>query len=154
FPFHKIPLPLRFLGQRRTPMLKPRLLAALAGVLALAAPVLAQQGTPRTDLPVTRVVLFSSGVGYFQRDGKGNGKATVALQFHADQINDLLKTLIVQDGGNGQVSLVQYDNRNPIERTLKTYALDLTDDPTLAKLLTQARGERVQITMPQENGGN
>jgi hypothetical protein len=46
-------------------------------------------------LPVTRVVLYSSGVGYFQRDGEFNGNTAVSLHFHANQINDLLKTLIV-----------------------------------------------------------
>jgi hypothetical protein len=135
-------------------MFQTRFLAALAALPALVAPLAAQPSTKAPDLPITRVVLFSSGVGYFQRDGQVNGKATVALHFNADQVNDLLKTLIVKDAGTGQVSLVQYDNRNPIERTLKTYALDLTDDPTLGKLLTQARGERVQITISQENGGS
>jgi hypothetical protein len=124
-------------------------LAALL-VLAAAGPVLAQNGAKGPELPVTRVVLFSSGVGYVQRDGQLNGKASVPLHFHADQINDLLKTLIVQDG-TGTVSVVQYDNRNPIDRTLKSYALDLTGDPTLANLLTQARGERVQLMLPQDS---
>jgi hypothetical protein len=136
-------------------MSKQRLLPPLAALLVLAAggPVLAQNGAKGPELPVTRVVLFSSGVGYVQRDGQLNGKAAVPLHFSADQINDLLKTLIVQDG-TGTVSVVQYDNRNPIDRTLKSYALDLTGDPTLANLLTQARGERVHVTVPQENGGN
>jgi hypothetical protein len=92
------------------------------------------------DLPVTRIVMFSSGVGYFQRDGFVAGQTTLSLHFPADQVNDLLKSLIVQDRGNGQVSVVNYDNRNPIERTLKTFALDLTGDPSLAQLLSQSRG--------------
>jgi hypothetical protein len=137
-------------------MLKTRFLGAAAGLVVLAAsgPIWAQNGNTMPELPIKRAVLFSSGVGYFQRDGEINGQAAVSLQFHEDQINDVLKSLIVQDRGNGQVRLVQYDNRNPIERTLKSFALDLTGDPSLGKLLTQARGERVQVTLPQENAGN
>src|SRR5438876_165825 len=128
--------------------------AASLLVLAAAGPVFAQNANDSPELPIKRVVLFSSGVGYFQRDGQVNGQAAVSLHFSKNQINDLLKSLIVQDRGNGQVSVVQYDNRNPVDRTLKTFALDLTGDPSLGKLLTQARGERVQITLPQENAGN
>jgi hypothetical protein len=137
-------------------MVKNRFVAAAAGLVVLASsgPILAQSANNRSDLPIRRVVLFSSGVGYFQRDGDISGPANVVLHFNPDQINDLLKSLMVQDSGNGQVNLVQYDNRNPIERTLKTFAVDLTKDPSLGELLTQARGERVQVTLPQENAGN
>jgi hypothetical protein len=137
-------------------MLKTRFLEAAASMMVLASSgsILAQNAGSMSDLPIRRVVLFSSGVGYFQRDGDISGPANVVLHFNPDQINDLLKSLMVQDRGNGQVNLVQYDNRNPIERTLKTFAVDLTKDPSLGELLTQARGERVQVTLPQENAGN
>lgn len=126
---------------------------ALAALSVAAGSAPAQNASNGPDLPITRIVMFSSGVGYYQRDGLVNGQATVTLHFPVEQINDLLKSLIAQDRGNGQVSLVNYDNRNPIERTLKTFALDLTGDPSLGQLLTQARGERVRVTVPGENRG-
>ena len=55
-------------------------------------PTLAQNANSKPDLPVTRIVLFSSGVGYFQRHGEVSGQAAVPLHFAADQINDLLKS--------------------------------------------------------------
>jgi hypothetical protein len=137
-------------------MLKNSILLSTAAlvVLTAASPVPAQGASGTPELPITRVVLYTSGVGYFQRDGEVNDQATVALHFSADQVNDLLKSLIVQDRAGGKFNLIEYDNRNPIDRTLKTFALDLTGDPSLGKLLTQARGERIQITLPQENAGN
>src|SRR5262245_24106840 len=42
-----------------------------------------------TNLPITQVVLFSSGVGYFQREGKVEGNARIDLTFPVQDINDL-----------------------------------------------------------------
>src|SRR5262249_4010559 len=75
---------------------------------------------------VTRIVLFSSGVGYFQREGQVDGNARIDLQFGANNINDLLKSLVLQDQGGGRINTINYDNRDPIDKTLKSFALDLT----------------------------
>ena len=52
---------------------------------------------PAHKLPVTQVVLFNSGVGYFHRSGEVEGEARVDLQFSAADINDLIKSLVVHD---------------------------------------------------------
>jgi hypothetical protein len=101
------------------------------------------------DLPITRVVLFNSGVGYFEHFGKIEGTKHVDLKFQTDEINDLLKSMVLQDLGGGQVSTVTYDSRDPLARTLKTFTIDLTRNPTLADLLEQVRGERVEIQASQ-----
>ena len=100
-------------------------------------------------LPVKGVVLFSSGVGYFQREGTVDGDARVDLTFPVGDINDLIKSLTVQDLNNGFVSAVNYDSHDPVERTLKSFAVDLTKDPSQADLLQQARGEKVEIVLNQ-----
>src|SRR5580704_127044 len=94
-------------------------------------------------LPVKGVVLFSSGVGYFQREGSVDGDARVDLTFPVGDINDLIKSLILQDHSGGLVSAVNYDSHDPVERTLKSFAVDLTKDPSQADLLQQARGEKI-----------
>src|ERR1041384_6202863 len=53
-------------------------------------------------LPVSEIILYSSGVGYFQRDGEVEGKAAVALHFKVEDINDLLKSMVVQDRDGGR----------------------------------------------------
>lgn len=99
-------------------------------------------------LPIKRVVMFSSGVGYFQHQGKVDGDASVDFKFRTDNINDLLKSLILEDRGGGQVSTVTYGSRDPITKTLQTFSIDLTQNPTLGKLLEQIRGEEVDIEAP------
>src|SRR5262249_45587470 len=96
-------------------------------------------------LPLRQAVLFSSGVGYFQREGEVEGDARVDLSFPPADVNDLLKSLVVEDAGPGRVSVVTYDGEEPIERALKSFALDLTYNPTLGQLLNQARGEKVEV---------
>src|SRR5262245_42260004 len=57
-------------------------------------------------LPVSQVVLFSSGVGYFQREGQVEGTARIDLTFPVNDINDLLKSMVLQDLNGGRISTV------------------------------------------------
>lgn len=100
-------------------------------------------------IPVRQVVLFSSGVGYFNREGEVDGEARVDLTFPASDINDLIKSLTLQDLNGGLVSAVSYDSHDPVERTLKSFAVDLTGQPGQAQLLEQARGEKVEVVLNQ-----
>ncbi|MBA4062483.1 MAG: DUF4139 domain-containing protein, partial [Isosphaera sp.] len=106
----------------------------LAGVgadrLAGAAPEAARQDVkPAVSLPLTRVVLFNSGVGYFSRSGEVTDDARVDLSFQEDDINDLLKSMVLEDFDKGRIAAVSYDSREPIARTLASYAVNLNGNP-------------------------
>ncbi len=101
-----------------------------------------------TALPIGKVILFSSGVGYFQREGDVTGDARIDLSFPTANINDLLKSLVLQDLDGGRISAVSYDSSDPIEKTLKSFAIDLTSNPSMGDLLKQARGEKVEVVLP------
>ncbi len=102
---------------------------------------------PAVSLPVTRVVLFNSGVGYFTRGGEIQDEARVDLSFQEDDINDLLKSMVLEDFNGGRIAAVSYDSREPISRTLSSFAIDLNGTPTFANIVQQARGERVEVTV-------
>ena len=102
---------------------------------------------PESPLPVKQVVLFNSGVGYMQREGTVDGDAKVDLTFSAHDINDLLKSLILQDLGGGKVGVVSYDSHDPVEKTLRSFAIDLNDNPTFGQILNQVRGEKVELVL-------
>jgi hypothetical protein len=110
-------------------------------------------GEGANKLPVKRVALFNSGVGYFEHRGKVSGDATVDLKFNVDDVNDLLKSMVLEDFDGGQISTVTYGSRDPITRTLGTFAIDLTSNPTLGQLLAQIRGERVELEAPTKLQG-
>jgi hypothetical protein len=79
------------------------------------------------------------------------GNARVDLAFPAQDINDLLKSMVLQDLGGGHVAAVSYDSHDPIDKTLKSFAINLTTNPTLAQILDQARGEKVEVVLQQTN---
>src|SRR5919202_1834882 len=111
-------------------------------------------GDPRqAQLPVAQVVLYSSGVGYFQREGTVEGEARVDLSFPVQDVNDLLKSLVLRDLDGGHADAVYYDSAAPVERTLRSFALNLTGNPPLADLLNQARGEKVEVSLQQGASG-
>src|SRR5262245_52199730 len=126
--------------------MRARLIPLAAALAAAALPAFAQPETKPADLPVSQIVLFNSGVAYYQRAGNVSGDARLDLQFPAATVNDLLKSLVLEDKGGGRIGAVSYDNRNPVEMTLKSFAIDLTRNPTVGQLLEQVRGERVEVT--------
>lgn len=111
------------------------------------------QDAATTQVPLKEVVLFNSGVGFFEHRGKVSGDAEVPLEFNVADINDLLKSMVVQDLGGGHVSTVAYGSKDPISKTLKSFAIDLTDEPTLGSLLKQVRGEKVKFATTEEITG-
>ena len=103
-----------------------------------------------TDVPVRRVVLFSSGVGFFQHAGKVTGNAATELRFKTEQINDILKSLVVSDASAGTVKSITYGSQNPVARTLKSFQIDISTNPTLAGILNQIRGTKIALTLPDQ----
>src|SRR5262245_15566292 len=108
-------------------------LAVLAGfflapsLLGARAVAKAQDEAPQAaQLPLSQVVLFSSGVGYFQREGTVTDDARVDLTFDVRDINDLIKSMVLRDLDKGHITAVSYDSNAPIERTLKSFAVGLT----------------------------
>ena len=109
--------------------------------------VKADEALAGTQLSVGQVVLFSSGVGYFQREGAVEGDARVDLSFPVADINDLIKSMVLRDLDGGAVSAVSIDSSAPTERTLRSFAIDLTRNPSFADILNQARGEKVEVAL-------
>src|SRR5262245_11326925 len=105
------------------------------------------------SLPIGQVVLYSSGVGFFQRQGSVEGNARVDLSFPVSDINDLLKSMVLRDLDGGHVSAVSYDSNAPAERTLRSFAVNLTGAPTFADILHQTRGERAEVALTNAGAG-
>src|SRR5215212_11651546 len=103
---------------------------------------------PAVSLPITQVILFNSGVGHFTRSGEVEGEARVDLSFPEHEVNDLIKSMTLRDlSPNGRVAAVTYDSHDPIDRTLASFAINLNGSPNLASILTQARGEQVEVSL-------
>ena len=91
------------------------------------------------------VNLFTSGVGYFQHDGTVEGNAEITLTFSTEDVNDLLKSLVLQDFDGGTVEAVTYPSQDPLSRILGSFSLNIADNPSLAELMNRARGAQVSV---------
>ena len=82
-----------------------------------------------------------------------SGNTDLDLYFMTKDINDLLKSLVIQDLDGGRVTGVTYSSRDPLTRTLQSFAIDLTGHPGLAQILAQVRGEEVELLTSQRIAG-
>lgn len=114
----------------------PAILAACAG-LACAS----------ETLPVDRITLYRSGVGYFERSGTVVDDARMQLRVDKDQVNDLLKSLVLLDLDGGRIDGATYGSRDPLDRRLAGFMVDISDNPDMATLLDRLRGSRVRVTL-------
>ncbi len=119
-----------------------RLWLAGGAIALLSLPTIAQEA-PAT-LPVRDVVLFNSGVGYFQRAGRVEGEAALELSFRKEQINDILKSLVLFDPG-GTVRPVTYQANEPISRRLRNVGGALGPTVSLADVLRKFQGARMRV---------
>ncbi len=105
------------------------------------------QLAPNTEtLPIKRITLYRSGVGSFERRGLVDGDATVQLRFGADQINDILKSMVVLDlSGQGRVGGISYASKEPLARRLASFGVNIADEPALGTILGRLRGSKVAI---------
>jgi hypothetical protein len=134
--------------------------AAVAGVCLFPSPASFGQAAkpgdakPAADqqaqIPVRQVVLYSSGVGYFEHFGQVKGNGTTELRFKTQQINDILKSLVLQDMDKGKIGVITYPSQDPIAKTLRSFQIDITSNPGVPQLLGQLRGAKVAITVGGE----
>jgi hypothetical protein len=121
------------------------LLASSLSVLLALSSAAAQVAPVKSEVPVTAVVLFSSGVGYFEHAGTVHGNGATELRFKTEQMNDVLKSLVLQDLDGGRVTTITYPSQDPISKTLRSFQVDITGNPSLAQLLNQLRGAKVTV---------
>src|SRR6516165_9629856 len=101
-----------------------------------------------TALPITRVVLYKHGVGYFERQGSVANDATLSLTFKQAEVSDVLKSLTVLDLNGGHVASVSYDSTKPLEQLLAEVALSIPDEGSVVGLLPQIKGARIAVQPP------
>ncbi len=102
------------------------------------------------DLEVTKVVLYKHGVGYFERAGEVSAGDPAALEFKASDMDDVLKSLMVEQTGGEGVSAVRYDSSDPLEKRLEVFPFRLGAGLSLSHILDQFKGAEVELTLARE----
>ena len=115
-------------------------LTSLALLSLLAFPTLAFA----QELALKRVMLSSGGMGYFEYEASVDGDATLKLTVSLQQVDDVLKSLVVYDdkGGVGGLSL---PGREPLAQAFKDLPFDQASLGSPAELLATLKGAQVTV---------
>ncbi|MDP1749515.1 MAG: DUF4139 domain-containing protein [Reyranella sp.] len=111
---------------------------ALLGLFAFPTLAFAQ------DLALKRVMLSSGGMGYFEYEATVDGDATLKLTVSLQQVDDVLKSLVVYDdkGGVGGLSL---PGREPLAQAFKDLPFDQESLGSPSQLLATLKGAQVMV---------
>ena len=96
------------------------------------------------DLPIRKVVLYKHGVGFFERAADVGPGQAVRLQFKADEMNDVLKSLTIDSRG-GAVTGVRYDSSDPLSKKLENFPFRVGEAQPLSRILDQFKGARIHL---------
>jgi hypothetical protein len=105
-----------------------------------------------SDLDLKRVVIFTSGLAFYEYSGALSGPVHINFPFRLDAVNDVLKTLIINDPSSANPS-VTYQSENTLFQTLRSLNIDLSNMPDLANILSGLRGVEIEITSPASHTG-
>jgi hypothetical protein len=96
------------------------------------------------DIPIRQVILYKSGVGYFERAGRLGPGESGRLDFKASDMNDVLKSLTLEDAG-GKVTGLRYDSSEPLSQKLADFPFKVEGQASLAVFMDQMKGAKVEI---------
>jgi len=129
-------------------------MALLLGILELSS--MRAEGESEMNIApskIERVVLFNSGVGYFERSGSIEDGQFLKLYFKSGDINDVLKSLVFLEVKGGQIERVDYPSKLPLKEVMEGLKVDLTGNRSLFSLLGSLGGEEIEIEAEKEYRG-
>ena len=97
-----------------------------------------------TTVPLKNVTLYSSGVAYYEHEGEASGDSRIGLSFTPEQINDVLKSLIVSDSAAKNIS-VAYQSEDALRKILESLSVNLSEVSDLADILYAQRGAELEV---------
>jgi len=118
-----------------------RVFVFLLAVAALAA---------AAELPVKQVVLYKHGVGFFERSGKLGPGESARLDFNASEMNDVLKSLTIEERGGGKISGLRYDSMDPLSHKLADFPFQIGAGQPLSGMLDELKGARLELKFGNE----
>lgn len=105
------------------------------------------------ELSVRTVVLYKHGVGYFERGGTLGPGESARLDFRAEEMNDVLKSLTINDQG-GKVTGLRYDSSIPLSQKLTEFPFGVDSGAPLSAVIDQFKGARIEMEFgPQKVAG-
>lgn len=102
------------------------------------------------DLPVRQVILYKHGIGYFERGGQLAPGESARLDFKTSEMNDLLKSLTIEEKGGGKITGVRYDAAEPFAQREGDFPFRIADGQPLSAVLDQLKGAQLELRLGNE----
>ena len=100
-----------------------------------------------------KVILYKHGIGYFERGGEIPAGQSARLDFKANEMNDVLKSLMINDQTGNSVAGVRYDSSLPLAAKLAEFPFKLGDRSPLTDFLDQLKGAKIELKVGQATTG-
>lgn len=113
-------------------------------IIAMTGPVTAKEEKALADIPVVRVILSTSGMAHFEHEAKISGNARVEIPARLDQVDDMLKSLVVFDD-KGQLGAVTLPGRQPLAQVFRDLPFTQGDIQSPVQLLNALEGAQVKV---------
>jgi hypothetical protein len=118
--------------------------------LFLALLVLCAWQARAADLPIREVILYKSGVAYFERGGTLAAGESARLDFKTSDMNDVLKSLTISGQSGAKVTGLRYDSSEPLDQKLADFPFKIDGQASLALFLDQMKGAKVELKYGSE----
>lgn len=96
------------------------------------------------DLALKRVLLSTGGVGYFEYEAKVDGNAELSLNVRLDQVDDVLKSVVVYDD-KGQTGSISLPGKTPLREIFREVPFGPKALQSPVALLSALRGAEVEV---------
>ena len=102
------------------------------------------------NLPISKLTLFSSGVGYFEHCGTVSDTSEILLPFHINAINDALKSFVINDPAG--CPAVSYPSEATQKKSMMSLSIDLSGS-SIQTMLQSLDGAEIEVFVPDSIRG-
>ncbi|NBC32190.1 MAG: hypothetical protein GVY13_05885 [Alphaproteobacteria bacterium] len=110
------------------------------------------EATDGGALSLRHVALSTGGVGYFEYEAVVTGDAALSLDVRLDQVDDVLKSLVVYDSA-GSIGAISLPGREPLREAFRELPFGPAALASPAALLEALRGAAIRVEGPRDLAG-
>ena len=108
-------------------------------------------GAAQADsLPVSRVTMYTAGLAHVVHETSVTDDEMILFPVEPGDINDILKSLVVEDLDGGTIDVVNFDSSDPLSVILGNLRVNPSGAPPLADFLAGCQGEWVTVSSGSE----
>src|SRR4051794_2233210 len=118
------------------------------GLLMTSAAAIGFFGGPRlgrAELPIKHVILYKHGMGFFERAGIVAAGEEARLNFKTADMNDILKSLIVNDLSGNRILGIRYDSNESLQQRLEDFPFTVGNGQLISAFLDGLKGAKIEL---------